>query len=127
MFILDLYCKLCYNNNTWFIQSGGIYMSTIAIRVDEELKDEATKLYKSMGLDMTSAIKLFLTQSVLTQSIPFMVKAYDSSYYDDNGDLITSERLLSATNYLKQHAKKNAVRIDDSNPEHEAMLFDEEW
>lgn len=39
-------------------------MSTIAIRVDEELKDEATKLYKSMGLDMTSAIKLFLTQSV---------------------------------------------------------------
>ncbi|MBF0777850.1 type II toxin-antitoxin system RelB/DinJ family antitoxin [Streptococcus cuniculi] len=60
-------------------------MSTIAIRVDEELKDEASKLYKSMGLDMTTAIKLFLTQSVLTQSIPFTIKG--------NNDVIFETRI----------------------------------
>lgn len=39
-------------------------MSTIAICVDDELKEKATELYKELGLDMSTAVKLFLTQSV---------------------------------------------------------------
>lgn len=34
-------------------------MSTIAIRVDDELKEKATELYKELGLDMSTAVKLF--------------------------------------------------------------------
>lgn len=55
-------------------------MSTIAIRVDDELKEKATELYKELGLDMSTAVKLFLTQSVKTRSIPFEIK--DSSADD---------------------------------------------
>lgn len=39
-------------------------MSTIAICIDDELKEKATELYKELGLDMSTAVKLFLTQSV---------------------------------------------------------------
>ena len=49
-------------------------MTTIAIRVDDKLKAEAVKLFDSLGLDMTTAIKMFLIQSVQTKSIPFSVK-----------------------------------------------------
>ena len=35
------------------------------------IKKEATALFNELGLDMTTAVKLFLKQSVLTRSIPF--------------------------------------------------------
>lgn len=49
-------------------------MSQIAVRVDDELKKEATAIFNELGLDMSTAVKLFLKQSVLTRSIPFDVK-----------------------------------------------------
>ena len=49
-------------------------MSQIAVRVDDELKKEATAIFNELGLDMSIAVKLFLKQSVLTRSIPFDVK-----------------------------------------------------
>lgn len=49
-------------------------MSTVALRVDVQLKDDATKLFQSLGLDMSTAVKMFLIQSVKTQSIPFEIK-----------------------------------------------------
>ena len=49
-------------------------MPQIAVRVDDDLKKEATALFNELGLDMSTAIKLFLKQSVLTRSIPFEVK-----------------------------------------------------
>ena len=48
-------------------------MSQIAVRVDDQLKKEATALFNELGLDMSTAIKLFLKQSVLTKSIPFKI------------------------------------------------------
>ena len=48
-------------------------MSQIAVRVDDDLKKEATALFNELGLDMSTAIKLFLKQSVLTKSIPFKI------------------------------------------------------
>ncbi|HEO6583993.1 TPA: type II toxin-antitoxin system RelB/DinJ family antitoxin [Streptococcus agalactiae] len=49
-------------------------MSTVAVRVDVQLKDDATKLFQSLGLDMSTAVKMLLIQSVKTQSIPFEIK-----------------------------------------------------
>lgn len=49
-------------------------MSQIAVRVDDELKKEATAIFNELGLDMSTAVKLFLKQRVLTRSIPFEVK-----------------------------------------------------
>lgn len=56
-------------------------MSTVAVRVDDQLKDEATELFQSLGLDMSTAVKIFLIQSVKTQSIPFEIK--NKSYISD--------------------------------------------
>ena len=49
-------------------------VSQIAVRVDDELKKEATAIFNELGVDMSTAVKLFLKQSVLTRSIPFEVK-----------------------------------------------------
>ena len=77
MYLL-IYKKLnCLSNSdTIDIQNKlrGNAMSQIAVRVDDELKKEATAIFNELGLDMSTAVKLFLKQSVLTRSIPFDVK-----------------------------------------------------
>lgn len=45
--------------------------TTIQIRIEEKLKDKASKALKTMGLDLSSGIKLFLTEVATSESIPF--------------------------------------------------------
>lgn len=49
-------------------------MKTINVRVDEKTKREAAELYKSLGLNLSMAINVFLKQSIATGGIPFEVK-----------------------------------------------------
>ncbi len=46
-------------------------MSTLSIRIEEKTKKEATKTLTALGLDMSSAVKMFLNQVVIEQGIPF--------------------------------------------------------
>lgn len=48
--------------------------STIQIRVEDELKNKADELFKMLGTDTTSAIRMFLTQSVMHKGFPFEIK-----------------------------------------------------
>jgi len=43
------------------------------IRMDSEIKKQAEKLFSEFGLNMTSAINLFLRQAIREQSIPFEI------------------------------------------------------
>ena len=43
------------------------------ISLDSELKKEAVMLFKDFGLDLSTAISLFLSQSVREQRIPFEI------------------------------------------------------
>ena len=48
-------------------------MSTITIRVDGALKEEASALFRDLGMDMTTACTLFLRKAVAMEGIPFAV------------------------------------------------------
>ena len=50
--------------------SNAINMS---FRVDKDLKEQADELFKSLGMNTSVALNMFLTQSVREQQIPFMV------------------------------------------------------
>lgn len=43
------------------------------IRIDEELKRQATTLFSQLGMDMSSAMNIFLKQCVLRGGLPFEV------------------------------------------------------
>jgi len=44
------------------------------IRIDEQLKKEASELFKKLGIDMSSATNMFLKQCVLRGGLPFNVE-----------------------------------------------------
>ena len=48
---------------------------TLQIRVDEDLRVEADGVLREIGLDVPSAIRIFLTKVVTTRSIPFDLTA----------------------------------------------------
>ena len=47
--------------------------SSLQVRVDPNLRQEAETLFSNAGLDMSSAIRLFLRQSVIRRRLPFDV------------------------------------------------------
>ena len=49
-------------------------MTTINFRVEESLKAQANALFEELGLDMTTALTLFLRQSVSHGGIPFAIQ-----------------------------------------------------
>ena len=52
--------------------------STLQIRVDSNLRKEADELFALAGLDMSSAVRLFLRQSVIRRRLPFEVVTENS-------------------------------------------------
>lgn len=46
-------------------------MSTIQVRIDEKTKKSAKKVLDKIGIDMSSAVKFYFKQIVITQGIPF--------------------------------------------------------
>ena len=53
----------------------------ITFRLDETLKKQAEIIYESMGLNMSSALQLFVVQTVARGSIPFIIEADDNAKY----------------------------------------------
>lgn len=49
-------------------------MAIINIRVNEDVKKEVEYIYKEIGLNMSTAINLFLKKCILEQGIPFELK-----------------------------------------------------
>lgn len=53
-------------------------MATIQIRVDDALKAQADALFAGLGMDTSTAIRVFLKQSLRRGGIPFPVTVADS-------------------------------------------------
>ncbi|MDR3237327.1 MAG: type II toxin-antitoxin system RelB/DinJ family antitoxin [Spirochaetia bacterium] len=50
-------------------------ITNINIRVDSDIKNEAQEVFTLLGLDMTTAINIFLRQSIRQKGIPFALSA----------------------------------------------------
>ena len=55
---------------------GGVFMETtnLNIRTDREVKLEAEKIFEELGLSMTTAINIFLRQTIRENGMPFALK-----------------------------------------------------
>lgn len=58
-------------------------MSTINIRIDEDLKNKSEMILEDMGLNMTTAFKIFLKEVIRSHSIPFKITS-DLFYSESN-------------------------------------------
>ena len=53
--------------------------SPTQIRIDSNVKTEANELFKELGIDMSSAVNIFLRQCILRGGLPFKVEVPKSN------------------------------------------------
>ena len=56
--------------------------TSMSIRLDSEVKEQAQQVFNHLGMDMTTAINIFLRQAIQYQVLPFDVR------FDDHGKLL---------------------------------------
>jgi len=75
-----------YNSIIKYIK-GVLDMAQINIRVDDNLKEDAEKLFNALGLNFSSAVNIFISQAVREGGLPFAVTTRvgnDPFYSDEN-------------------------------------------
>ena len=67
--------------------------TSMNIRMDNEIKQQAKQLFAEFGLDMTTAVNIFLRQSIREHRIPFEIKL-ETPNIETFAAMEESERLL---------------------------------
>ncbi len=87
-------------------------MTTIQVRVDEHTKLASSKILEDLGLDISSAIKVYLKQIIATKGIPFPLLTR-------NGFFMEEERAI-----LQASAEaKRGINVTKAMNVHEALAY----
>ncbi len=84
--------------------------TSMSIRMDRAVKEQSQQLFKALGMDMTTAINIFLRQALIKKGLPFEVTA-------EGADSILMQRLAEADNDHDIHGPFNTVQalMEDLN------------
>jgi len=72
----------------------------VHVRIDQEIKDQATETLNAMGLSISDAVRVFLTRVVADKELPFILKAPNSTSrvaISEADQIIQSRRARFAT------------------------------
>ena len=77
--------------------------SNLTIRIEPELKEEASALFRSLGLDLSTATGIFYRQALRCHGLPFEVKL-------DEPNEITYKAMDDAENGRDMYGPYNSVK-----------------
>lgn len=101
---------------------------TYEIDLDDKLVDEAGKIFDSLGSDIDSAIKIFLTQAVLRKGFPFEVAVPKNEEEEIKSENLVEENALESISE-NQAETQNEPELsqddfDEKQPEKESEIPD---
>lgn len=73
----------------------------VQVRIDDELKNQATAVYDALGIDLSTAVRMFLKRSVMVNGVPFSMTLPKSDY--------KAERAARALQGLSNAAMENGT------------------
>ena len=89
--------------------------SLLQVRVDDSLKEDAAQVFERLGIDTSTAVRMFLKRAVMENGIPFRMTLPKVPY--------NAERGYRAMIELGEEAKRNGtsdMTLDEINAEIEA-------
>ena len=84
-------------------------MGMLQVRIDDELKNQAVVVFEQLGIDLSTAIRMFLKRSVLVGGIPFEAKIDE-----------TTLKSIVAVESMRNISEKNGnseMTLDEINEE----------
>ena len=94
---------------------GTMATSLLQVRVEDSLKDQAAAVFENLGIDTSTAVRMFLKRAVMENGIPFTMTLPKNPYL--------AERGYRAMLELSENAEKNGLSnmtLDEINAEIEA-------
>ena len=88
----------------------------VQVRIDDELKNQATAVYDALGIDLSTAVRIFLKRSVMVNGIPFNMTLPKSGY--------KAEKAARALQDLSNASMENGtseMSLEEINAEIEAV------
>lgn len=85
--------------------------STIQVRVDDDLKTRADTLFKDLGTDTTTAIRMFLTQALAVNGFPFEIKRATANPYQTLTEYEILCKLEKSREQATQGMYKDAAEV----------------
>lgn len=79
----------------------------ISIRLDSEVKEQAQQVFSNLGMDMTTAINIFLRQAIQYQGLPFDVRL------DENRKLLQALTDLDQNRNMSQSFESVSDLMED--------------
>lgn len=89
----------------------------VQFRVDERIKNGANKVYEDLGLDLSSAIKLFLKRTIKLQRMPFSINS-DEDILEEQIRM-NKEMAIKELDQLKLNISKN---VDEKEEIYNAIM-----
>lgn len=83
---------------------------TLQIRIDDVMKNAADELFSSLGLDTSTAVRIFLTLAIETGGLPFEVKRPNQALKLSMKEVLDKENLSKP--YKSAKAAINAMLED---------------
>lgn len=90
--------------------------SLVQVRIDDELKAQATAIYDALGIDLSTAVRMFLKRSVMVNGVPFNMTLPKQDF--------KAERAVRALQELSDAAALNGtseMTLDEINSEISAV------
>ncbi len=78
------------------------------VRIDSEIKKQASELFSNLGLDMSGAVNMFLHQCVLRGGLPFSVEM--PQFNAQTLDAIAEAKLISKDSKVKGYKNMEALK-----------------
>jgi len=86
-------------------------MTNIQIRIDEKEKEKAKEIFDKLGLDMSSAIKLFLKQTTMRKGLPFLLLTENELTLEEENAIIEAGKdARESTNISRSMNEKEAIK-----------------
>lgn len=86
--------------------------TTLTLRVDSKLKEDAQKLFRSCGLTVNQAFNIFLTQSLRYGGIPFKIKALPEPNAETLEAMKETEEILAGKKQTVRYATAEEMMQD---------------
>lgn len=81
--------------------------TSMSIRLDSEVKEQAQQVFNNLGMDMTTAINIFLRQAIQYQGLPFDVRL------DENRKLLEVLKDLDQNRNMSQSFESVSDLMED--------------
>ena len=79
--------------------------TNLSIRIDRDLKEEADRIFSALGMNLTTAITVFVRQAVRQKKIPFEIALYPGG--DAKRDIM--DHATAATERIWQNSAQNGT------------------